>query len=86
MQDNELGEILGGCESVTKVCRMCDVNVSILPVLRGGNFTAKSQGRLDREGIGSRKGLRLILAVSDLKSVEGFPREGFRSSTKSSAD
>jgi len=36
----------------------------------------KSAGRLDSEGIGSRKGLRLILTVWDLKSVEGFPREG----------
>jgi len=33
-------------------------------------------GRLDREGIGSRKGLRLNSGYWDLKSVEGFPREG----------
>jgi hypothetical protein len=55
---------------------MCDGNVSILRVSRGRRLFSKSLGRLDREGIGSRKGLRLILAVWDLKSVEGFPREG----------
>ena len=36
----------------------------------------KSAGRLNAVGFWSRKELRLMLTVSDLKSVEGFPREG----------
>jgi len=36
---------------------------------RAGEIAEKSLERLDREGIGSRKGLRLILTVRDLKSV-----------------
>ncbi|MBN1444779.1 MAG: hypothetical protein JW957_01565, partial [Candidatus Omnitrophica bacterium] len=55
---------------------MCDVNVSILWFFGSKQIKAKSAERLDREGIGSRKGLRLILTVWDLKSVGGFPREG----------
>jgi hypothetical protein len=63
---------------VTEVCRMCDVNVSILWFLGSRQNKVKSVGRFDREGLQGRKGLRLILTVWDLKSVEGFPREGFR--------
>ena len=61
---------------MTKVCRMCDVKWWILGFSRAGEIAEKSVGRLDREGIGSRKGLRLILTVSDLKSVELLAREG----------
>jgi len=44
---------------------MCDVNVSILWFLDVGKITTKSPEMLDREGIRSRKELRLNLRYRD---------------------